>query len=824
MTAVRRAVAVMMVVVLVTFVLTVVEDDSDAASGSARVFIDGDVEYSGSGSTVENIIVGALSNGGHSVEKNANGTIKSVDGKTSDKDHTWMIYQWVPPEGWKVTYMTKTGDASFVSGTSYYVHYATRTSGDSVGYTVPDFQPTSVAYFYIVFNSPEDVNNGTDVTEFFDQEQREKGFWISGTGSNAAWAFKDACDKYGLELNMSDGVKDGETNLDYIGWLFSFMGLVDINLGNGDYRYWSQYHYESGKWMFSETLGHYDPGVCKYYGFVRQVTKEDQADNMGPKVLPSSCPKSLMTGGCTVTFIDGDGKETKQKVDYFGTVSAPTTSKKTSTDTTDYEFIGWDRDLDGMEIISNITVHAQFKEVPRENVPVTGVSISNAPSDLGVGKSAQLRASVSPSNAMNKAVSWASSDSSVLTVSSDGTVYGKAEGTATVTVKTADGGFTDSVRINVTSKTVPVQSIALSNTSMKLKEGDSGTLTCTFSPSNATDRGLTWTSSDTDVVTVEGGEVTAVGPGTATVTAKASDGGFTASCEVTVAAEGEFDGTLTISCSAVILQKGDEITISVDVEPSSESGRVKWAVSSGPDVVSVSGGTVKALKEGTAIVTAYIDDVLASCQVTVVDDVKELAEKLRVIDLTGIDDTEYIVSVTKDQLLALVDADFDFNVKTRVGDVTFSTDAVKTIAEKYNETLFYNGIPISIGYADLNEAQKAAADGATVYSLSVSNGNISKFGGDVTVSLPYEGETKGIKAFHLADDGTLTAIDCTYDPETGMATFVTDHFSEYFIGTSDAPLPDQPGDDSGSMVAIGVVAAVVLLGIVAVVLLKRNKA
>src|SRR5690606_10087525 len=75
-------------------------------------------------------------------------------------------------------------------------------------------------------------------------------------------------------------------------------------------------------------------------------------------------------------------------------------------------------------------------------VRVTGVALNTSQASLKVGESSQLTATVTPANATNKAVSWSSSDHSVATVSATGLVTAIGTGTATITVTTADGGFT----------------------------------------------------------------------------------------------------------------------------------------------------------------------------------------------------------------------------------------------------------------------------------------------------------------------------------------------------------------------------------------------
>ena len=85
--------------------------------------------------------------------------------------------------------------------------------------------------------------------------------------------------------------------------------------------------------------------------------------------------------------------------------------------------------------------------------------------------------------------------------------------------------------------TVKVEGVSLNVPSVKLTEGEQTTLTATVNPSDATNKNVSWTSSDNTVATVENGKVTAVKAGTATITVNTEDGNKTATCTVTVTAK-----------------------------------------------------------------------------------------------------------------------------------------------------------------------------------------------------------------------------------------------------------------------------------------------
>lgn len=169
---------------------------------------------------------------------------------------------------------------------------------------------------------------------------------------------------------------------------------------------------------------------------------------------------------------------------------------------------------------------------------VESVVLNKSIGTLTVGENEQLTATVSPSNATDQTVSWKSSDESVVRVT-DGLVTAVGAGTATVTAAAqSNTAAAASCTYTVSAAeeeddTVAVTGVTLSASSATLTVGDTAQLTAAVSPDNATDQSLTWTSSDQSVATVVDGLVTAVGGGSATITATAHNG-ISASCTYTV--------------------------------------------------------------------------------------------------------------------------------------------------------------------------------------------------------------------------------------------------------------------------------------------------
>ena len=167
-------------------------------------------------------------------------------------------------------------------------------------------------------------------------------------------------------------------------------------------------------------------------------------------------------------------------------------------------------------------------------IPVTSVTLTPETLSIEAGKTAELTATISPANASDQQFSWDVEDTEIASVyghtSETKTVTALKEGQTQITVTV--GGQTASCTVTVTPRTISVESITLNKTQLSMVKGATETLAATVLPTTATDKAVTWKSSDTAVATVENGVVTAVAAGNATITATA--GGKTAICAVTV--------------------------------------------------------------------------------------------------------------------------------------------------------------------------------------------------------------------------------------------------------------------------------------------------
>ncbi len=170
---------------------------------------------------------------------------------------------------------------------------------------------------------------------------------------------------------------------------------------------------------------------------------------------------------------------------------------------------------------------------------VTGILISPATAIILTGTTQLLSATVTPSDATNKSVLWSSANSAVATVNTSGLVTAIAPGTTTITATTQDGAKTAGSTITVNAPIILSAGVSVNPGSSIMNVGATLQLTANISPSNTTNKSVTWSSDNLTIASVSSsGLVTAISAGTATLTAKTVDQGFTSTCIMTVSPSG----------------------------------------------------------------------------------------------------------------------------------------------------------------------------------------------------------------------------------------------------------------------------------------------
>lgn len=172
------------------------------------------------------------------------------------------------------------------------------------------------------------------------------------------------------------------------------------------------------------------------------------------------------------------------------------------------------------------------------NIAVSSISLNKTNITMEPGKAIVLEAKVKPDNATNKQVTWSSSNTNIVTVDENGVIFSNEQGTAVITVKTVDGGYTATCQVTVSSKidnTNSVTSIRINRLVVTMKEGQSKKLTAIIFPDNTAHKSVKWESDNPEVATISSdGKVIGLNSGIATITVTTEDGKYSAKCYIYV--------------------------------------------------------------------------------------------------------------------------------------------------------------------------------------------------------------------------------------------------------------------------------------------------
>jgi len=248
--------------------------------------------------------------------------------------------------------------------------------------------------------------------------------------------------------------------------------------------------------------------------------------------------------------------------------------------------------------------------------PVIGISLDKTDLTLNVNSSYNLIATINPSDASYKGVTWQTSNEEIATVDQNGKVTAKANGSVMILVVTDDGAKTASCNITVVT---PVTSVSLDKTDLTINAGSSDVLTAIVNPDTATNQSVVWSSSDDSIATVDqNGKIIAIKGGIITITVTTVDGGKTATCKVKV-----YDPypitNVVIAPSSIIIKRGETYKLNAVITPTNALNKnVTWK-SFNENICTISdSGLVTGVQIGTTLVkVTTMNGKSANCMVTV---------------------------------------------------------------------------------------------------------------------------------------------------------------------------------------------------------------
>lgn len=328
-----------------------------------------------------------------------------------------------------------------------------------------------------------------------------------------------------------------------------------------------------------------------------------------------------------------------------------------------------------------------------------------------------------------------------------------------------------------TPSIIDVSSILIDQTSTTLQLGETIKLTATIYPEDATDRTITWSSSNPEIASVANGTVTAINLGTAIITAKAGD--VSAKCEVTVIPIGV--SSIVLNMTSATLSIGEKTVLTATIYPEDATDQtITWS-SSNPDVASVFKGTITAVNLGTATITAKAGEVSAECEVTVVPvDVSSIVLNVTSATLSIGEQTELTATIYPEDATdkTITWSSSDPNVASVLeGTVTAINIGSATITAQSGEAkaeCLITVIPVEVTSITLNKTSVTLSVGetfeliATIYpgnatdktiTWSSSDTNIASVtNGVVTAIAPGSAEITAIASNGISSSCNISAI------------------------------------------------------------------
>jgi len=400
--------------------------------------------------------------------------------------------------------------------------------------------------------------------------------------------------------------------------------------------------------------------------------------------------------------------------------------------------------------------------------PVQSIKLTKSQKgNLWVGETDMVSASITPYDAYNKAVTWSSSDTSIITVDANGNVKGISPGTADIIVTAQDGsGVSGSLSIKVVQ---PVTEIILDKTTLEIKPNETYKFNISISPENASDKGVTIYSSNPDVVYAYAliGKVLAKSEGTATITAKANDGsGVIATCVVTVRTPVD---KITLSQKSMNIPVGESKILTADISPSNATNQEVIWTSSDTSVATVdASGNITGVSLGTATITVTAKDksgVSASCKVSV----------YRAVDK---------ITLNKSELKIKVNETYDLTATVSPSNAT-------------DPSYTWKSSDTSVAKVDENGKVTALKGGTATITATANDGSGVSASCDVTVIQPVTYlSIVSSKTMKLDESCTLTV---------SINTYATN--KEVYWSSSDSSVVTV--DANGKLTAVGLGSAVI---------------
>lgn len=242
---------------------------------------------------------------------------------------------------------------------------------------------------------------------------------------------------------------------------------------------------------------------------------------------------------------------------------------------------------------------------------ISQISVTATKNTMTVGETMQLTATISPQTVTNSNLTWASSDTQIATVDSNGLVTAVGEGAVSISANAMDGTNINGI-FQISVSFVYVTEVQLVTPTTEIMIGQTYQITSLVLPSNASVKQLNWSSNNTAIATVDNyGVVTAIASGTATIKAFATDGSgkFTTVDVVVVGQTNTPVQSVYIPQKEYFITTADSIPLEYSIYPANASNKSVTFSSSNPNVAMVNAsGKIIPYSLGTAVITVTTVD------------------------------------------------------------------------------------------------------------------------------------------------------------------------------------------------------------------------
>lgn len=332
---------------------------------------------------------------------------------------------------------------------------------------------------------------------------------------------------------------------------------------------------------------------------------------------------------------------------------------------------------DGIEKTISVTV-------TKQKVLVSGFELTPSSVTIGLGDEFEIATSITPENATDKTIIWESENEDCVSVS-EGVITGV--GIGSTNINATCGGIRQTVSVVVKESVIPVTSISLSKSEVYLNKNQTVTIVASVLPENATDKTISWKSSDSNVVTVQDGIIFAKDYGTAIITA--TSGNCSAEVAVTVCIPVE---SINLSEDSLTMNIGDSRTITATIYPSDSTDKtIVWA-SSNESVATVTNGIIRAIAGGNTTITATCGGVSNSISVKVL------------VPVTSVTLSETSISVVKDGA---------YKIKATINPLNSTEKTVFWSSIDETVATVFDGVITGVGVG--NTTIKATCGGKTAF-------------------------------------------------------------------------------------------------------------